>query len=316
MKCLVTGARGFIGAHLTGELAAAGHDVVAFSRRVTIDDFHPAHRNRIVPLRGNVLDLNSLKHAAAGRDAVFHLAGIIDGRGTLTGDVSLMDTEVFGTCNVLAAAYAAGVRVMAFASSCAIYGPCSNDQGVFDETQAMAPQSGYAEAKLFCEHYVYRFCRSHSMASVSLRFFNPYGSHQSAAMVIPHFIEAALIGKPLTIFGDGHQSRDFTFICDAVKAARLVVERAEGNRSVNICTGNPSSIRTVAEIVLDLTSSASQLEFIPAPDERDTMEVVTSAGSTALLEALTGISAATPLRDGLAATVAAWTRRSSTGQAR
>jgi UDP-glucose 4-epimerase len=239
MKAIVTGGAGFIGSHLAQVLKDAGHEV-------KIIDIKPDPRL-------DVRDLDALKREFAGFDAVFHLAALPSVPYSIEHPEETHETNLTGTLNVLLAARDAGVRRVIFSSSAAVYG----DQEILPikEASDKKPISPYALQKLESEEYLRLFSRIYGLETVSLRYFNVYGPGQDPsgpyASAIPKFIKMRQEGKPLTIMGDGEQTRDFVHVSDiaAANLAAATSERVGQGESINIATGKSVSIHEIAELI-------------------------------------------------------------------
>src|ERR1051326_1997383 len=221
MTVLVTGGGGFVGSHLAEALAETGYRV-----RV-LDDFATGRRenlahlsHRIELIEASILDADSLRRAMAGVEVVFHEAAIPSVPRSVRNPQLSNEVNVTGTLNVLVAARDAGVRRLIYAASSSAYGATPGEARV--ETMPTAPMSPYAVAKLAGEQYCQIFGRIYGLETVCLRYFNVFGPRQDpqseSAAVIPKFITALRDGEPLTIFGDGEQSRDFTYVGNVVAA--------------------------------------------------------------------------------------------------
>jgi len=255
MKFLVTGGAGFIGGHLVRRLQT--HAPVN-----VLDNLTTGHRDRLAGLpchffEGSILDRNILSEAMRDVTHVFHLAAIVSVSESVENPTDCQQINVEGTRRVLEAAAQAGAKRCVLASSCAIYG---NDPTMPKiESLAPAPASPYAESKLAGE----RLCTESILPAVALRFFNVYGPHQDPngtyAAAIPRFLQSALAGTPITIHGDGQQTRDFVFVED-VTAALIHVSLHPNLRGIyNVASGQSSSILQLAKKILSLTGSSSPI---------------------------------------------------------
>jgi UDP-glucose 4-epimerase len=245
VHALVTGGAGFIGSHLVDALLADGHHV-----RV-IDDLSNGLAQNLAPgadlIVGDLNDDEILSQAVRGADVVFHQAGLGSVRRSVEAPrrTDLVNTQ--GTVAVLDAARQAGVRRVVAASSSSVYGGAAVLPT--PETATLLPRSPYAVSKLAGEHYCRVFSDLMGLETVRLRYFNVYGPRQRSdspyAAVIPIFVEALRAGRPPVVHGDGLQSRDFTFVADAVKANLLAAwaapERCSG-RVYNVAGGEPYTI--------------------------------------------------------------------------
>ena len=228
MKVVVTGGAGFIGANLCRHLAASDQvdEVVAF------DDLSTGFESNLdgVParlVRGTILSPEELDAVAEGAAAFVHLAARPSVPRSIIDPVASHEANATGTMNVLEAARRAGGAQVIVASSSSVYG--SNPVLPKHEDLAPRPMSPYAATKLATESYALAWQRSYDMPTLAFRFFNVFGPLQAAghayAAVIPAFVDAALAGRPLTVHGDGTQSRDFTFVDTVCTIITEAVER-------------------------------------------------------------------------------------------
>jgi len=238
---LVTGGAGFIGSHIVEALVRRGDRV-----RV-IDNLSTGFLANLEPFLGDIeflkadlLDQESVRQAVEGVDCVFHQAALASVPLSIEQPLMTHAACATGTVTLLDAARRAGVRRVVYASSSAVYGdrPTSPKR----ETDLPAPISAYGAAKLAAEYYCGAFSATFPLQTVALRYFNVFGPRQDPknpyAAVIPIFITAILAGRPPVIFGDGGQSRDFTFVGDVVQANLLAADApAAANQVMNVATG-------------------------------------------------------------------------------
>jgi UDP-glucose 4-epimerase len=244
--CLVTGGAGFIGSHLTDALVAGGHAV-----RV-LDNFSTGHRDNLAPVRdrielleGDVTDPAAVRSAARGVEIVFHQAALASVPRSVADPLATHAACATGTLNVLVAARDARARRVVYAASSSAYGdsvrlPKHED----DPTRPLSP---YAVAKLAGEQYCAAFTGVYGLETVRLRYFNIFGPRQSPdsayAAVIPLFIEALTSGRSPRIHGDGEQSRDFTYVADAVQAnLKAAVAPGVAGKVFNVACGRRSTL--------------------------------------------------------------------------
>jgi len=224
---LVTGGAGFIGSHIAERLVRDGHNVKV------LDDLSSGHESNLTSIRdeiefieGDIRDAQLLNEAVKGTQAVFHEAALGSVPRSVADPVTTHQVNITGTLNVFLAARDAGVRRVVYASSSSVYG----ETPVLPKREDMIPQplSPYALSKLAGEHYASVFKHVYNFEIVSLRYFNIFGPRQDPesqyAAVIPRFITALLNGKAPVVYGDGLQSRDFTFVENVVNANLLAAE--------------------------------------------------------------------------------------------
>ena len=253
MKTLVTGGGGFIGSNVVRALLARGDDV-----RV-LDNFSTGSRANLAGLEHDVQlvegDLRSYErvHAAVrGAEVVFHQGALPSVPRSVQDPLTTTAVNIEGTLNVLLAARDEGVRRIVNASSSSVYGNTGELPRV--ETQAPDPISPYAVAKLAAERFCTSFSRVYGMEIVSLRYFNVFGPRQDPtsqyAAVVPRFIRAVAGDEPVTIYGDGEQSRDFTFVDNVVGANLLAADApGVGGEILNIATGSSVTVNALADAI-------------------------------------------------------------------
>ncbi|MBA7484630.1 MAG: NAD-dependent epimerase/dehydratase family protein [Dehalococcoidia bacterium] len=255
-KVVVTGGAGFIGSHLTAELAVQGYVVVV------LDDFSTASDEKIASLRqkenvelaqGSITDLPRLQKLFEGIDYVFHQAAMARVPRSIEDPLTVNQVNITGTLNVLLAARDNSVKKVVFASSSSVYG----DTSVLPQREDLIanPLSPYALTKLAGEYYCTIFTQLYGLSTVCLRYFNVYGPgqdpHSQYAMVIPAFIDRVARNLPPVIHGDGEQSRDFTFIQDVVHA-NILAAKSTAEGIYNIGSGRSITINQLAEKIIKL----------------------------------------------------------------
>ena len=286
MKALVTGGGGFIGSNLVRALLARGDKV-----RV-LDNFSTGSRRNLAGLEhdvevveGELRSYERVHNAVRGTEIVFHLGALGSVPRSVQDPLTSSAVNVEGTLNVQLAARDEGVRRVVFASSSSIYG----NQAELPLREPMAPDpiSPYGVAKLAAERYCVSFSRVyHSFETVVLRYFNVFGPRQDPtsqyAAVVPLFITAIAAGRPITIFDDGEQSRDFTYV-DNVVAANLLAADAEGvsGQIFNISGGAPTTVNALAETIGRLLGKPVERRYLaPRPgDLRNSWADVSAARS-------------------------------------
>ena len=250
MKVLITGGAGFIGSHL----AALLHER---SEVRILDNLRGGNRRSLKGLNldvieASVLDTAALRAAVSGVDFVFHLAAMISVKESMENPRECVEINTLGTLNVLRAAADAGVRKLVFASSAAVYG---DDPPVpTEESATPKPKSPYAITKLDGEYYCEMFAREGWLNTASLRFFNVFGPGQDPAgpyaAAVPAFMHLAVRGEPVTIFGDGEQSRDFIYVKDAVSALVFAAENGQVTGVYNCGYGRQTTINELIRRIL------------------------------------------------------------------
>ncbi len=244
--CLVTGGAGFIGSHLVDGLLQAGHSVRVLDNLSTGNLANLAEvRQRVQLIEGDITDLETVRSVMRGVVWVFHEAALASVPRSVADPVATNRVCVDGTVNVLLAARDAKVQRAVYAASSSAYG--ASPSLPKRETDLTLPLSPYAVAKLAGEHYCAAFSEVYGLETVRLRYFNVFGPRQPPdspyAAVIPRFLEAMLAGKSPIIYGDGQQSRDFTYVADVVHA-NLLAAKAPGvsGKVFNIACGHRASL--------------------------------------------------------------------------
>ena len=299
VKVLVTGGAGFIGSNLIRTLLERGDDV-----RV-LDNFSTGSRANLADLAGEIElvegELRSYErvHAATrGVEVVFHEGALPSVPRSVHDPLTTGAVNVEGTLNVLLAARDEGVRRVVFASSSSIYG--NSGQLPRIETQSPDPISPYAVSKLAAERYCVSFSRVYPLETVALRYFNVFGPNQDPtsqyAAVVPRFITAIADERPVPVYGDGEQRRDFTYVANVVEANLLAAEAENVSGAViNVATGRGVSVNQLADAIGAMLGVAVEREYQPerAGDVRDSWADVTRAWE------LLGYEARITLEDGL-----------------
>jgi nucleoside-diphosphate-sugar epimerase len=307
MQTLVTGGAGFIGSHIVEELLRRGDTV-----RV-LDNFSSGSPENLKDLKGDLEILEGdLRTAdavqAAVRDVelVFHLAAFVSVPQSMLDPETCFAINVGGTVNLLEASRRAGVRKMVVSSSTAVYG----DTAVFPTTEEtpLSPLSPYALSKQVNELYARLYTQTLGLPVTALRYFNVYGPRQRPdsdyAAAIPIFVRKLVAGEPITIYGDGKQSRDFIFVKDVVRANLLAAGSKAAGEAFNICTGQETDLLTLLEELSEISPHQPAVVF-EAPRPGD---IYRSAGSPEKAALGLGFRAETSLSNGLAQTIE-WMKR-------
>ena len=267
MKALVTGGSGFIGSNLVRALLARGDSV-----RI-LDNFSTGNRENLADIQddvelveGELRSYERVHNAVRGAEIVFHQGALPSVPRSVQDPLTTGAVNVEGTLNVLLAARDEGVRRVIFASSSSVYG----NSGTLPrkESAATDPIAPYAVAKLAAERYCVSFSRVYTLETVALRYFNVFGPRQDPtsqyAAVVPRFIAAIAAGRPVSIYGDGTQSRDFTFVANVVQANLLAAE-VEGvsGTVVNVATGSPVTVNQLAETIGRLLGRSVEVQRLP-----------------------------------------------------
>ncbi len=303
-RVLVTGGAGFIGSNLVRALLEQGEEV-----RI-LDNFSTGSRANLEGLavevvEGELRSYERVHNAVRDSEVVYHLGALGSVPRSVQDPLTSSAVNIEGTLNVLLAARDEGVRRVVFSSSTSVYG--SSRQLPTREDCPPDPISPYGVAKLAAERYCVSFTRVYaSLETVVLRYFNVFGPRQSPssqyAAVVPLFISAIAAGRPVTIHGDGEQSRDFTYV-DNVVAATIAAGRAEGasGRTFNVAAGAPATVNRVADAIGEILGKPVEKDYAPARpgDIRDSW-----ADLSASREVL-GYEPSVSLEEGLRRTAAA-----------
>src|SRR3989441_7576904 len=258
-RCLVTGGAGFIGSHVAERLVALGHQVRVVDNLSTGDEANLAgFDGEIEFLRGDLCEARVCRSAVARIDVVFHLAALPSVPRSLKDPWASHDANVNATMRLLEACRAAQVKRVVYSSSSSVYGDTPDLPKT--ESAEPLPRSPYAAAKLAGEQYVLAFARAGFVEGIALRYFNVFGPRQNPdspyAAVIPAFLAAAWERRPAVMFGDGSQTRDFTYVANVVEANVLAATAPAGLANgtvVNIGAGQRTSLLKLLELIQEVT---------------------------------------------------------------
>jgi UDP-glucose 4-epimerase len=261
---LVTGGAGFVGSHLADALAADNHVRV-------LDDLSTGRREHVPDdaelLEGDVRDDATLADAVAGADLVFHEAAQVSVPESVERPAYSHDVNAAATVRLLEAARREDARVVV-ASSAAVYGQPSTVP--VPESEPKTPESPYGIQKLALDHYARAYSDLYGLETVALRYFNAYGPRQRGGYsgVIETFLDQARSGGPITVEGDGEQTRDFVHVSDVVRANLLAATTDHVGEAFNVGTGDPVAVRDLADVVREVTGSDADVEHV-APRDGD-----------------------------------------------
>ncbi len=271
-RYLITGGAGFIGSHLAETLVKRGEEVVVLDNLATgkRENLVPAEKGpgRLTFIEDDMRDPAACRRAMQGVDFVLHQAARPSVQRSVEDPLLSHDVNVNGGLNVLMAAKEAGVKRVVTASSSSVYGDREPADAPKHEGMDLRPMSPYAANKVAMEYYCRVFHKVYGLETVCLRYFNVFGPrqdpHSAYAAVIPRFIFAMLEGKRPTVFGDGKQSRDFTYV-DNVVAANLAACTAPGaaGQAFNVASGESQSLLRLLEVLEGLTGKKADPEFGP-----------------------------------------------------
>jgi nucleoside-diphosphate-sugar epimerase len=304
MRYLITGGAGFIGSHLVEYLAGRGADVVV------IDDFSTGKRENLAPLQdrielveGTLLDREACARAVRGVDYVLHQAAVPSVPRSVADPIGNHQANITATLNVLIAARDAQVKRFVYAASSSAYG--NTTELPKREDMLPRPLSPYAAAKYAGECYCRAFHATYGLPTVSLRYFNIFGPRQDPtsqyAAAVAKFITSALCGVAPTVYGDGEQTRDFTYVANAVSANLLALNAPDAaNGDVfNVGCGERISVNLLWQSIAQATNASVRPTYAPARagDVRDSLASLDKA------QRVLGYQPVAELNEGLAATI-------------
>lgn len=260
-KYVVTGGAGFIGSHITEYLLKSGHQVTV------IDSLRTGFERNLKGLNvrfieGDIRNKQLVNRNISDTDCVFHLAALVSVPESLEKIHECIEINTIGTLNILEAAKKNDNSKVVLSSSAANYG----DNPILPKVETMLPEpmTPYAVTKLDGEYYLRMYHEQYNLETASLRYFNVFGPRQNPkstyAAAVPIFINKALKGEPITIYGDGLQTRDFIYVKDVVRANIFASEK--GNETYNVALGQSTSILELAEKIIEITNSKSEIEFL------------------------------------------------------
>jgi UDP-glucose 4-epimerase len=266
---LITGGAGFIGSHLVDALLAKGHSV-----RI-LDDLSTGKRSnlpldnpRLELIEGDVADAALVAQAMIGCQAAAHLAAVASVQASVDDPVRTHQSNFVGTLNVCEAMRQAGVKRVLYASSAAVYGNNGEGESI-DEDTPKAPLTPYASDKLASEYYLDFYRRQHGLEPVVFRFFNIFGPRQDPSSpysgVISIFSERAQKGLPITVFGDGEQTRDFVYVEDLVDVLVQAIEAPQVEEgAVNIGLNQATTLKQLLEALAEVLGQLPTVSYGPA----------------------------------------------------
>ena len=300
---LVTGGAGFIGSHIATALVERGERVRVLDNLCTGKVANlAAVQSKIEFIEGDISDPVAVAKAMQGVEVVFHQAALASVPMSLENPLATNQACVTGTVTVLKAAVDAKVRRLVYAASSSAYG----DQPTSSKRETDLPQclSPYAAAKLAGEYYLQAFYHSFGLETVGLRYFNVFGPRQDPdspySAVIPIFVTRLLTGIPPIVYGDGQQSRDFTFVANVVQGNLLASEvPGVAGKIINLADGRQTTLLRLLELLGEMLGTTTKTDFQPARvgDVRESLADVT------LARKLLGYSPGVSLEDGLRQTI-------------
>jgi len=267
-RALITGGAGFIGSHICEKLLNSGKEAVIF------DNLTVGSENNIPKgaqfIKGDILDQKALESAMKGCDVVFHDAAFVSIRGSFEKLRHELNSNCVGTLNVFEAAANSGVKKIVYASSMAVYGHPQNV--LAKESDLTIPNSFYGQSKLRGEEYAKFFEKECGLKSVCLRYFNTYGVKQTPSPyvgVTTIFINNVLNGKPMVVYGDGLQTRDFVWVKDVAEANYLAADSRISNEVFNVGSGVSCSILEIARLIQEKIGGEIEFGQVPPGEIRN-----------------------------------------------
>jgi len=301
-RVLVTGGAGFIGSHLAERLTGRGDQVRVVDNLSTGKRRNLAHLPAVEFIEGDLADLDIARRAVEGMELVLHQAAIPSVPRSVTDPITSHRSNIDATLNLLVAARDAGVRRVVYAASSSAYG----DAPTLPKHEAMpsAPLSPYALQKLVGEQYAAMFTRLYGLETVSIRYFNVFGPRQDPSSpysgVISVFISALVDGRRPTIYGDGEQTRDFTYVANVVDGVLKACEAPGAvGRTINVATGGRISLNDLYRELCRLTGASGEPIYADARPG----DVKHSQADITLASTLLGYSPLVTFADGLGRTL-------------
>lgn len=277
MKALVTGGAGFIGSNISLKLLEMGYEVIILDNLSS--GFESNIPGQAYFIKGSVVDGKAVKEAASGVDYIFHLAASVGNKRSIDDPIYDATVNVLGTLNVLEAARSNNIKKLVYSSSAGIFGELKTIP--IGEDHPQEPDSPYGVSKLAAEKDCLAYMKLYGVPVVCLRYFNVYGVHQrfdAYGNVIPIFADRILKSIPMTIFGDGEQTRDFVNVKDVVQA-NIKSALSEATGVFNVGSGTRITINSLADMLLEISGADSGKEYGPERpgDVRDSLADVSKA---------------------------------------
>ena len=303
MKILVTGGAGFIGGHLAEEFVADGYDVVALDS--LFDNYSLDIKDQNVAaaqaadgtyefVKGDIRDEDLIEQYVDWADIIYHQAARVGVRDSVEKPESYNDVNVCGTLNILEAARKTDIERLVVASSSSVYG--KPEYLPYDEDHPTTPVSPYGVSKLAAEQYVRMYNDVYDLPTVGLRYFTVYGPRMRPNMAISNFVSRCFNGQPPVIYGDGTQTRDFTFVDDILTANRSLLKTDDADGEVmNIGSTDNIAIKELGEEVRDQLAPGVEIEY----DERFAADAEHTHASIEKANELIGYEPTTTIREGV-----------------
>jgi len=295
---LVTGGAGFIGSEIVHELVKSHNKVTVMDNLSTgslnnLDDV----LSHLEFIRGDIRDIDLMKKAIRKKEVVYHMAAEVGVDRVLKRDTEICETDYLSAVDLFNLSAKAGVGVLLFASSSEVYGKFPQDRLPMKEEDRFTPDTVYGWAKYGAELRLKDISEKTEMAGVSVRYFNVYGARQTLnGYCVPNFVDAALHNQDIRIHGNGSQTRDLTYIDDAVKMTLAVTNPKNVGEVFNIGTQTEVSMLDLANMIRGLTNSKSRISFI---EQRRPTDLYHKMGDASKILKATGMRSETSLDEGL-----------------
>ena len=295
-KILITGGAGFIGSHLVEGLVD-DFDIVVLDNCLAGNKISPYYLSKIKFVEGDVRDYDTVFSSALDCEAIIHLAAVVGVDQVIDKRVETIEVEAQGAQNVGKVAMAQQINRIIYSSSSSVYKNTISDMSY--ESDALDLVNDYAVAKRLNELYFNALNKETDISTVSFRFFNVYGLNQDGRMVIPRFFNQAFRNEPIQVFGDGTQTRDFTYVDDVNYSIKQLLETPSISGIFNIARGKETTILDLARNIKAVTNSKSKIEMIDFPKKRASYKVERRIGSPDKLFQHTGFKPMIELSEGL-----------------
>lgn len=296
-RILVTGGAGFIGSHLVQFLLDRNWEVVVLDNCCMGNKLSPATSAKIDFFQADVRNFEVVLKASKNCDAIVHLAALVGVEEVIAQPIDTLEIEVQGTQNIGKAARLNKVKKVIYASSSAVYKNTLNDRS--KESDQLHLVNDYAVAKRLNEVYLQALTTETGISTNSIRLFNIYGMQQDNRMVIPRFLEQAIAGNPIQVFGDGQQTRDFTHVDDVCLAISKLLEQPSISGIFNVARGQETTILELAKVIKNVTQSDAPVQLLNFPENRLDYKVNKRVGSPNKLFQEVGFKPSISLEEGL-----------------
>lgn len=299
-KILITGGAGFVGSHLT-EYLSKKNKIIVIDNLSHGNKIHNLNKN-IKLIKGDVRDRDLLNFYSRNCTSIFHLAAVLGVDIVSKKNVETMECEFDGIQNICHAAKRNKISKIIYSSSSGVYGKLNYKKNV-KESATVAPVSAYSVSKRACEFYLKSFNQENKITTIAVRLFNLYGPRQDDRMVIARFIKQALANKPITVYGTGMQTRDFTYIDDCIKVFDLLNKKVNGFHIVNSSKGKDFNILGLAKTIKKKLRSKSKIVHLKVPLKLEEFQVLKRCGDSSKLNKLIKYKPSTNFTTGLQETI-------------